>query len=143
MGISVSAGAVTKEDVSSNELSINTVVPTIELNPISSDGYINAAEKSQALVLTGSTTADIGSTVTVTGLDGNARTATVLAGPGSSRIFSVTLTSAEVAALSEGIRTVQASVVNAFGLTGNTSGAVDVDTTRPDPVDPGLSLIHI
>ena len=89
---------VTKTDTSTNELFINTTAPTITLDPVSS-GYLNAAEASQALSVTGVTTAQVGATVTITGLDGTSRTTQVIAGTGGNNIFTLTIPSAEVSAL--------------------------------------------
>jgi hypothetical protein len=77
--VSVSAAGAVRTDISSGELVLDTTPPTITLNPISPDAsgasVINGFEQGQSVTLTGTTTAQVGSTVTLTGLDGVTRTA--------------------------------------------------------------------
>jgi hypothetical protein len=134
VGVSVTAGAVTKTDISSGELVINTVAPTITLNNISSDNYINNAEKSSDLVISGVTDAQVGSTVTLTGLDGITRTAVVIAGGTSTtNTFSLVVPGSQVANFTnaDGSKTVHADVLNAFKLHGVADKVVTIDTTPP------------
>ena len=77
ISVSVTAGGITKTDISSNELHVNTNAPTLTLDPISGDNRINGTEKNQGLNLTGTTDAEAGSTVSVV-LNGVTFTANVL-----------------------------------------------------------------
>ncbi|WP_146179684.1 beta strand repeat-containing protein [Limnohabitans parvus] len=125
VAVSVTAGGITKTDISNTELHINDVPPAITLNPISG-GTLNDAESAQPLPITGTTDAPVGATVTLT-LDGQTYTAAVQAGG----VFSVTVPGSAVTAIADGTQTVSASVVNAYGLTGNGTQSFMVDTTAP------------
>ncbi|MEB3275731.1 MAG: Ig-like domain-containing protein, partial [Cyanobacteriota bacterium] len=134
--VQATAGGVSRSDVSRSELRINTTPPTITLLPLSADGQgaaiLNGAEKDQPLPIGGTTTAEVGSTVTITGPDGIARPAIVEAGPsGGPNTFSLLLPSSVVAALAEGQQTFLAAVTNAYGLSSTASTAVLVDTLAP------------
>ena len=125
VNVSVTAGGATKVDISSTELHINDVPPTIMLNPISG-GTINAAESTQALPITGTTNAPAGQTVTVA-IGGQNYTAIVQA----DGTFSVTVPGSVVDALAEGAQTATASVTNQYGATGTDTENVLVDTVAP------------
>eukprot|EP01031_Cornospumella_fuschlensis_P024979 gene24979-30177_t len=145
VGVSVSAGGVTKTDISNAELVINTANPTITLNEISTDGYLNAAEAGQSLTITGVTNAQVGSTVTLDGLGVSpAPTATVLAGVGGNNTFSVTLTAAQVSAYAiaanAGSQDVTATVVNQFGLSGSDVENVVIDISAPTFASTGTDV---
>jgi hypothetical protein len=139
VGVSVTSGisianpsGVTKTDIGSNELVVNTTPPTITLNTISG-GYINAAEKASDLVITGTTNAQVGSKVTITGLDGTSRTADVIAGTNGTNTFALTVLGTDVAGFTgtNTTKTVQAGVVNAYNLTGTDTENVIIDTAPP------------
>lgn len=125
VAVSVTAGGITKTDISNTELHINDVPPTITLDPISG-GTLNDAESAQPLPITGTTDAPVGATVTLT-LGGQTYTAVVQAGG----TFSVTVPGTAVAAITDGTQSVSASVVSAYGLTGNGTQSFMVDTTAP------------
>jgi VCBS repeat-containing protein len=137
VGVSVSAGSVTKTDISTAELVINTANPTITLNEISTDGYLNAAEAGQPLTITGVTNAEVGSIVTLVGFGVTpAPTATVLAGTvGNPNTFQVTLTAAQVSAFATaanaGSQDFTATVVNQFGKSGSDAENVIIDVSAP------------
>ncbi len=130
------AGVPPRSDISAGELVIDTTPPTITLNPISPDAaeasVINGAEQNLPVTLTGTTTAQVGSTVTLTGLNGQTYTATVQAGTnGGANTFSIPVTGTDIAALTDGTYTPQVSVTNLFGLTGTDTETLIVDTTAP------------
>lgn len=129
--VTTTAGNVTKEDASAAELIINTQPPVVTLNPLSGDDRINAIENDSAVVLTGTTDADVGSDVLVT-LNGTSYTAQVLAGttPGSN-LIRVTIPASAVALLPEGDVDYSVAVTNAFGSQATVSRTVDVDTLAP------------
>jgi hypothetical protein len=129
-------GTVIKDDVSSTELVINTTPPTLTLDTVSADGYLNAAEAAQPLVVTGVTTAQVGATVTITGLDGTTRTAQVLAGVGGNNTFMLTVAAADVAAFAatNSTKTVHASVTNQFGLSASDDKTLTIDIGVPTAV---------
>lgn len=133
---------VTKSDVGTDELVINTAVPIIALNTISG-GFINRSEKESDLVITGTTDAQVGSLVTITGLDGTARTTQVVVGSGGSNVFALTIAGADVKSFTatDGSKTVQAAVVNAFGLTGTDTEVLVIDTTAPSNTTVSLDAV--
>lgn len=63
VGVRVTAGGVSKNDVSTGELQVNTTPPTLTLASVAGDNTINGNEDGQAVLLTGSTDAAVGSTV--------------------------------------------------------------------------------
>ncbi|EOI1352773.1 Ig-like domain-containing protein [Citrobacter amalonaticus] len=107
-----------------HDYSVDTTAPVITISTIAADDILNAAEAQADLVITGTTTAPAGQTVTVT-INGNSYTAQVQAN-GS---WSVTVPAAEAGALTSG--NVTATVSDAAGNTGSASHALTVDTTSP------------
>ncbi|MBJ9275764.1 Ig-like domain-containing protein [Citrobacter amalonaticus] len=107
-----------------HDYSVDTTAPVITISTIAADDILNATEAQADLVITGTTTAPAGQTVTVT-INGNDYTALVQAN-GS---WSVTVPAAEAGALTTG--TVTATVSDAAGNTGSASHALTVDTTSP------------
>ncbi|HIF4730952.1 TPA: Ig-like domain-containing protein [Citrobacter amalonaticus] len=107
-----------------HDYSVDTTAPVITISTIAADDILNASEAQADLVITGTTTAPAGQTVTVT-INGNSYTALVQAN-GS---WSVTVPAAEAGALTSG--NVTASVADAAGNTGSASHALTVDTTSP------------
>jgi VCBS repeat-containing protein len=134
--VTTRVNGVNRSDISTSELVINSTPPTITLNTIATDNIINNAEHNQALLVTGTTNAEVGSTVTVTvsmaGMDVVSRTATVIAGAGDNT-FSFTVDQANVTALTTGITsfTTHASVTNSFGVSASVDKEVTVDITAP------------
>ncbi len=130
--VTTDVNGVNKADISTSELVINSTPPTITLNTIATDNIINNAEHNQALLVTGTTNAEVGSTVTLTGLDGTSRTATVIAGTGANS-FSFTVAQTDVTAFTGGITsfTANAAVTNSFGVSASVDKAVTVDITAP------------
>ncbi|HAT6801583.1 TPA: Ig-like domain-containing protein [Citrobacter freundii] len=107
-----------------HDYSVDTTAPVITISTIAADDILNATEAQADLVITGTTTAPAGQTVTVT-INGNDYTALVQAN-GS---WSVTVPAAEAGALTSG--NVTATVSDAAGNTGSASHALTVDTTSP------------
>ena len=107
-----------------HDYSVDTTAPVITISTIAADDILNAAEAQADLVITGTTTAPAGQTVTVM-LNGNSYTALVQAN-GS---WSVTVPAAEAGALTSG--NVTATVSDTAGNTGSASHALTVDTTSP------------
>ncbi|GHK87502.1 hypothetical protein ECZU25_10590 [Escherichia coli] len=103
---------------------------------------VNAAEHGSSLVISGTTTAPVGQTLTLT-LNGKTYTTTVQTG-GS---WSYTLGSADVTALADGnAYVINASVSNAIGNTGSSNHTITVDLSAPamginiDSCKPTLAL---
>ncbi len=111
----------------SHDVTLNGDVPTIGINTFAQDDIVNAAEHGTPLVISGTTDAPAGQTVTIT-LNGKTYTATVLA-DGS---WSYTLGSADVTALADGgSYVINAQVSNAIGNAASDSHTVTVDLTAP------------
>ncbi|MGQ50820.1 Ig-like domain-containing protein [Escherichia coli] len=107
-------------------LTVDTQPPTLAINTIAQDNIISAAEHNVALVLSGTSNAEAGQTVTLT-VNGKSHTATV----GSDGTWQVTLPAAEVQALAEGSQTLSASVSDRAGNTTSNSANFAVDTSAP------------
>jgi hypothetical protein len=141
--VTATAAGSSRSDISSQELHVNRVPPAIALAPVSPDSsarsVVNGLEDDQPLTVHGTTDAEVGATVTLTGLDGIVRTATVLAGAsGQPNTFSLVIPGAQVDLFTEGTKTLAASVTNRYGLTNVDTESVLVDTVAP--VAPGAVL---
>ncbi|HAM2824551.1 TPA: Ig-like domain-containing protein, partial [Escherichia coli] len=107
-------------------LTVDTQPPTLAINTIAQDNIISAAEHNASLVLSGTSNAEAGQTVTLT-VNGKGHTATV----GSDGTWQVTLPATEVQALAEGNYAVNASVSDRAGNTTSHSANFTVDTSAP------------
>ncbi|EOM1452591.1 Ig-like domain-containing protein [Escherichia coli] len=111
----------------SRGVTLNGDVPTVTINTFAGDDVVNAAEHASSLVISGTTTAPVGQTLTLT-LNGKTYTTTVQTG-GS---WSYTLGSADVTALADGnAYVINASVSNAIGNTGSSNHTITVDLSAP------------
>ncbi len=111
----------------SRSVAVDLTAPIISINTVSTDDRLNAAEQQQPLTLNGSTSAEVGQTLTLT-LNGKTYTTTVQTG-GS---WSYTLGSADVTALADGnAYVINASVSNAIGNTGSSNHTITVDLSAP------------
>ncbi|HBD1765188.1 TPA: Ig-like domain-containing protein [Escherichia coli] len=111
----------------SRGVTLNGDVPTVTINTFAGDDVVNAAEHGSSLVISGTTTAPVGQTLTLT-LNGKNYTTTVQTG-GS---WSYTLGSADVTALADGnAYVINASVSNAIGNTGSSNHTITVDLSAP------------
>ncbi|EFL5863210.1 Ig-like domain-containing protein [Escherichia coli] len=111
----------------SRGVTLNGDVPTVTINTFAGDDVVNAAEHGSSLVISGTTTAPVGQTLTLT-LNGKTYTTTVQTG-GS---WSYTLGSADVTALADGnAYVINASVSNAIGNTGSSNHNITVDLSAP------------
>ncbi|WP_150147653.1 Ig-like domain-containing protein [Enterobacter roggenkampii] len=105
---------------------VNTVTPVIGINTLAADDVINATEKGEDLLLSGTSNQPEGTTITVT-LNGIHYTATADA----SGNWSVTVPAANVSALGEANYTVTANVTDSVGNSASTSHDVLVDSSLP------------
>lgn len=108
------------------EISVDTAAPTLQINVIGGDDVLNAVEVGQPLVITGTSSAEAGQTVTVV-LNGESYTGTVQ--PNGS--WSVSVPADKASALADGVYAVAASVSDAAGNGSTTSHNVKVDATVP------------
>ncbi|MCS5455338.1 Ig-like domain-containing protein, partial [Enterobacter asburiae] len=111
---------------SSLDVVVNTVTPVIGINTLAADDVINATEKGEDLLLSGTSNQPEGTTITVT-LNGIHYTATADA----SGNWSVTVPASAVSALGEAHYTVTASVTDSVGNSASTSHDVLVDSSLP------------
>ncbi|MCV4777573.1 hypothetical protein OFM21_32845, partial [Escherichia coli] len=78
-------------------MTLNGDVPSVTSNAVARDDVVNAARRASALAISGTTTAEVGQTVTVT-FNGQSWTATV----GSGGSWSVFIPAQQFAGLSDG-----------------------------------------
>ena len=109
-----------------HEFDVSLTAPTIAINNLAVDDVINATEKGQDLLVSGTSNQPDGTTITVT-LNGISYTATTDA----SGSWSVTVPAAHVSALGEANYSVTASVTDTAGNSANTSHNVLVDSALP------------
>ncbi|KVJ41210.1 type 1 secretion target domain-containng protein [Enterobacter cloacae subsp. cloacae] len=128
--LTISASA---QDTSGNPVTIGTVVDVdlspvaISINSVTADNVLNAAEKGEDLVLSGtSANVEAGQTVTVT-LGGKTYTATVDANGD----WTTTVPAADLSSLKDGDASVQVSVTNVNGNSASAGREYSVDTTAP------------
>ncbi|MEP9169585.1 Ig-like domain-containing protein [Enterobacter hormaechei] len=105
---------------------VDTQPPAITLDNLTDDNIINAAEAQQDLVLSGSTTAEVGQTVTVT-LNGKSYQTTVQA----DGRWQLNVPAADVGALTDGNVTVTATVSDVAGNSSSADRVGLVDATVP------------
>ncbi|MGX5148512.1 Ig-like domain-containing protein, partial [Enterobacter hormaechei] len=105
---------------------VDTQPPAITLDNLTDDNIINAAEAQQDLVLSGSTTAEAGQTVTVT-LNGKSYQTTVQA----DGRWQLNVPAADVGALTDGNVTVTATVSDVAGNSSSADRVGLVDATVP------------
>ena len=110
----------------SRSVAVDLTAPVININTVSTDDRLNAAEQQQPLTLNGSTSAEVGQTVTVT-FGGKTYTATVAA----NGTWALNVPAADLAALGQGAQTITASVNDRAGNPGQTTHALTVDTVAP------------
>ncbi|MCR1553238.1 MAG: Ig-like domain-containing protein [Enterobacter cloacae] len=109
-----------------HEFDVSLTAPVVAINTLAVDGVINATEKGQDLLVSGTSNQPDGTTITVT-LNGINYTATTDA----SGNWSVTVPAAHVSALGEANYSVTASVTDTAGNSANTSHNVLVDSALP------------
>ncbi len=110
----------------SRSVAVDLTAPVISINPVSTDDRLNAAEQQQPLTLNGSTSAEVGQTVTVT-FGGKTYTATVAA----NGTWALNVPAVDLAALGQGAQTITASVNDRAGNPGQATHALTVDTVAP------------
>ncbi|MGC0027169.1 beta strand repeat-containing protein, partial [Enterobacter asburiae] len=109
-----------------HEFDVSLTAPVIAINTLAVDDVINATEKGQDLLVSGTSNQPDGTTITVT-LNGISYTATTDA----SGSWSITVPAANVSALGEASYVVTASVTDAAGNSASTGHSVLVDSALP------------
>ncbi|EOG8090543.1 Ig-like domain-containing protein, partial [Enterobacter roggenkampii] len=110
-----------------HDVTLNGDVPTITINTFAQDDIVNAAEHGTPLVVSGTTDAPAGQTVTLT-LNGKTYAATVQ----NDGTWSYTVSSADVAALADGgSYVINAQVSNTIGNSASDNHTVTVDLSAP------------
>ncbi len=108
------------------EYSVDATAPTVMIDTVAGDNVINGSEAAAGVAISGTTTAEVGQTVTVT-LGGNSYTAQVQQGG----VWSVNVPGTDLSALADNGYTVQVSVSDAAGNPGSAGKAITLDTTPP------------
>ncbi|WP_265448229.1 Ig-like domain-containing protein [Enterobacter hormaechei] len=108
------------------ECSVDATAPTVTIDTVAGDNVINGSEAAAGVVISGTTTAEVGQTVTVT-FGGNSYTAQVQQGG----VWSVNVPGTDLSALADNGYTVQVSVSDAAGNPGSAGKAITLDTTPP------------
>ncbi|MCF8581861.1 Ig-like domain-containing protein [Enterobacter ludwigii] len=108
------------------EYSVDATAPTVTIDTVASDNVINGSEAAAGVAISGTTTAEVGQTVSVT-LSGKSYTAQVQQGG----IWSVNVPGTDLSALADNGYTVQVSVNDAAGNPGSAGKAITLDTTPP------------
>ena len=109
------------------EYSVDATAPSVTINTLATDDILNAAEAQSDLIVSGTSTAEAGQTVTVS-LNGKDYTATV----GSDGHWTLNVPAADLAALSDGSVTVTASVSDKAGNPASVDHNLTVDVTVPE-----------
>ncbi|WP_420485040.1 Ig-like domain-containing protein [Enterobacter asburiae] len=108
------------------EYSVDATAPAVTIDTVAGDNVINGSEAAAGVAISGTTTAEVGQTVTVT-LGGKSYTAQVQQGG----LWSVNVPGADLSALADNGYTVQVSVSDAAGNPGSAGKAITLDTTPP------------
>ncbi|MGY0115871.1 Ig-like domain-containing protein [Enterobacter roggenkampii] len=108
------------------EYSVDATAPTVTIDTVAGDNVINASEAAAGVAISGTTTAEVGQTVTVT-LGGKSYTAQVLQGG----IWSVNVPGSDLSTLADNGYIVQVSVSDAAGNSGSAGKTITLDTTPP------------
>ncbi|MGR2798154.1 Ig-like domain-containing protein [Enterobacter hormaechei] len=108
------------------EYSVDATAPTVTIDTVAGDNVINGSEAAAGVAISGTTTAEVGQTVTVN-LGGNSYTAQVQQGG----VWSINVPAADLSTLTDNGYTVQVSVSDAAGNPGSAGKAITLDTTPP------------
>ncbi|EPV0750070.1 Ig-like domain-containing protein [Enterobacter hormaechei] len=108
------------------EYSVDATAPTVTIDTVAGDNVINGSEAAAGVAISGTTTAEVGQTVTVN-LGGNSYTAQVQQGG----VWSINVPAADLSTLADNGYTVQVSVSDAAGNSGSAGKAITLDTTPP------------
>ncbi|HGH4599406.1 Ig-like domain-containing protein [Enterobacter hormaechei] len=108
------------------EYSVDATAPTVTIDTVAGGNVINGSEAAAGVAISGTTTAEVGQTVTVT-FGGNSYTAQVQQGG----VWSVNVPGTDLSALADNGYTVQVSVSDAAGNPGSAGKAITLDTTPP------------
>jgi len=108
------------------EYSVDATAPTVSIDTVAGDNVINGSEAAAGVAISGTTTAEVGQTVTVT-LGGKSYTTQVQQGG----VWSVNVPGTDLSALADSGYTVQVSVSDAAGNPGSAGKAITLDTTPP------------
>ncbi|WP_316386939.1 Ig-like domain-containing protein [Enterobacter hormaechei] len=108
------------------EYSVDATAPTVTIDTVAGDNVINGSEAAAGVAISGTTTAEVGQTVTVN-LGGNSYTGQVQQGG----VWSINVPAADLSTLADNGYTVQVSVSDAAGNSGSAGKAITLDTTPP------------
>ncbi len=106
---------------------VDSVAPNIIINDVAVDNILNAVEQSKDLVISGTSDAEAGQTLTLT-LNGKQYTCCTV---GKTGLWSVTILASDLALLADGDFVINASVTDKAGNSSNVNHNLLVDTTPP------------
>jgi len=110
----------------SYDITVDSTAAGISLDPLSGDGYLNAAEAQDPLIVTGTSVGvSQGAAVTV---DFNGQTFTGTVGAGGT--WNVVIPAAALAGLADGASTLTATVAETGGATATTTGTLNVQVNE-------------
>ncbi|NDO79920.1 hypothetical protein CJP72_03750, partial [Citrobacter sp. NCU1] len=118
--------------VSSRLLHVDSfITPAISIDTFAGDNILNASEAGESQVLSGQVfNAKAGDIVTVK-IGAREYTTTVTESAQGALVWTISIPSADLSALSQGTQIIQASITNSSDITAQSSLTLTVDTTRP------------
>ena len=134
-------GDVLRIDSGTQELAVQTAPPVIVLNDVSADGFLNATEHGNALILTGSASATsildtsvntaVGRTVQITLANASTTLATLSTTVQGNGNWSASVPIDTVQGLLDGTITAKASFVSLYGSSAEVTQSLVIDTVAP------------
>ncbi len=129
-GNTLSAASVVQNPAGT--LQVDTTAPTLAITAAAGDNRVNAVEAANGFVITGTSNAEAGQTVTVVVLNSNGTQVASYSPAVSGSAWSASVPSGTSSGLAEGTYTVQANVSDAAGNTATQAvGSFVVDVTPP------------
>ncbi|WP_313050081.1 Ig-like domain-containing protein [Atlantibacter subterraneus] len=110
---------------------VNTVAPTVVIDTFAGDSRVNNSEHSLQQVITGSSTAEAGQTITIVLGFGSSSAKTYTTTVGSDGKWSVTVPAADMSSFTDGDYVIRATVDNSIGNHGSAQQSIVVDTVKP------------
>lgn len=119
------------EGTATKSITVNDTLPVVTIDKFASDDIVNKSEQGKSQIISGTTDAPAGKTVTVVLGAGTDYAKTYTATVTSDGKWSVTVSAADLALFPDDKYTIAAQVDNAIGNHGSTTRPVEIDTTTP------------
>ncbi|MDA8478312.1 Ig-like domain-containing protein [Citrobacter sp. Awk 4] len=123
--------AAGNEETKTKKIRVDDTKPVITIDLFSGDDRINNSEYTKSQIISGTTDAAAGRTVTVIFGDGTANAKTYTTTVSSDGKWSVTIGAEDMALLSDGSYVIKASVDNVIGNHGSSTRPIVIDATPP------------